>query len=234
MHTTRSIRHCLVPIQALIALALTLLVTACQQQPASGESAGIEGMRSIQNAGIEQALVNPDANLTAYSSLLIGDLQFSRLEVTDPGRHDARYREFALSDDDKAQLSSLYRQQVEKRLMRDGRFAVTTQPGRGTLRVVTELLRLEPTAPREQDARTPGSARDRTYTRGAGSLTLESQLFDSVSGKRVAILRDKLTDNDMIWWPNNSVTNQAALRRAFSRWAATLQQQLKQAQMATP
>lgn len=205
----------------LLSLSLTLLV-ACAQPVVEGPvDAG--GMALIEHSGLDAAKIKPGADLSKYNSLLIEGLNFTNVKLVDPNTsNSARYKDFALSDTDKQFLNKLFMEQVTKSLTKGSIFGVATQPGAGTLRVVTELVELDPNAPRESDERFTSSVRNDTYSRGAGSLTLESKIYDSVTGEQLAELRDEYTDSET-WGNNNSVTNTAAVRRAFTRWGSTLQ-----------
>ena len=206
---------------ALLALTTALLV-ACAQ-PALQGPPDASGLVAIEHSGLDAARIAPDADLSQYQNLLIDGLHFTDVKLVDPGKGQrSRYRPLSLSDADKQLLNRLFVEQVSKSLNRSGAYGVATQPGAGTLRVVTELVELAPNAPRESDQQFGASVRNDTYSRGAGSMTLESTVSDSVSGRTLAVLRNELTDAE-VWGVNNSVTNQAAVQRAFTRWGSTLQ-----------
>ncbi len=215
-------------LQAMAVIALALTIVACGQQPTIEGAANADGLVAVKHTGMDVVQVAPGTDLSPYRKLLIDGLSFSSVDIVDPNTsHSARYKDFVLSEADKQQLNQLYVQQVTKQLLKGGIYNITTQPAADTLRVTTELVKLEPNAPRESDEQFTSSARNDTYTRGAGSMTLESQVYDSVSGKRIAVLRNELTDSET-WGTNNSVTNTAAVKRAFTRWASQLQKQLQQ------
>lgn len=218
-HRTRTIRHAALSV---IATSALVLLAGCAQPVIEGP-ADASGLVAIKHTGLDDSRVDPTADLSTYSSLLVEGLAFTDVKLVDPNSsHSARYKDLALSDADKQRLNQLFMEQVTKQLTKGGAFSVASQAGPGTLRVATELVELDPNAPRESDERFSSSARNDTYTRGAGSLTLESKVYDSSSGKLVAIIRDEYTDSET-WGNNNSVTNTAAIRRAFTRWGSTLE-----------
>lgn len=205
-----------------LAAATCLLLTGCAQPVIEGP-ADASGLVAIKHSGLDESKVDPTADLSKYSSLLVEGLSFTDVKLVDPNTsHSARYVDFKLSDADKQRLNQLFMEQVTKQLTKGGNFKVASQAGAGTLRVTTELVELDPNAPRESDERFTSSVRNDTYSRGAGSLTLESKVYDSTSGKLVAVIRDEYTDSET-WGNNNSVTNTAAVRRAFTRWGGTLE-----------
>jgi len=216
---TRTLHHTLL---GSVAVGVLALLTACAQPVVEGP-ADASGLVTIKHTGLDSTKVDPNINLSTYSSLLVEGLGFSDVKLIDPNSsHSARYKDFVLSDADKQRLNQLFMEQVSKQLTKGGVFGIASQAGPGTLRVTTELVELDPNAPRESDERFTSSARNDTYTRGAGSLTLESKVYESANGKLVAIIRDEYTDTET-WGSNNSVTNTAAIRRAFTRWGSTLE-----------
>ncbi len=227
-HGSTLIDHCRQAARTALAAIALALIAACQPQPTFDGAPDADGLIEVKRSGMDAVAIDPGVDFGQYGKLLIDGLHFSNVDIVDPnGSHDPRYRKLTLSDDDKARMNQQFIRQMTKQLMKDGFYDITTQTGTGTLRVVTEVVRLAPTAPRESDEKFSASVRNETYTRGAGSMTLESRLHDSASGKLVAVLRDKLTDSEL-WGPNNSVTTNAAVQRAFTRWAQQLQRQLRQ------
>ncbi len=214
---------------ALLAVLATALLTACQQ-PTISDKTTADGLAEVEHARMDLVQVDPAANFAQYRSLQIGDLKFTNTHLVDPNTlSNPRYRNLTLDDADKQRLNQLFQQQMTKQLQKSGVYTLASAAAAGTVRVETEMVRLKPNAPREKDEIFTSSARNKTFSRGAGAMTLESTLYDSVSGKRLAVLRDEIEDNDM-WGQNNVVTNTAAIQRAFSRWASQLQNALEKFQ----
>lgn len=214
----------------ILSLCLALPLAGCQQAP-THDSPADEGLTPVERTSFDLAKADPAVNMASYNTVIVEPLGFSRLDIVEPGSSQGRYHPFSLDERDQASLRELYQRQVNLALGADGRYAIATDAGTsgtGTLRLVSDLVKLEPKAPRERDRRFGSSARDDVYTEGAGSLTLEAQLIDSTTGKTVMLLRNRLRDTE-VWGPNNVVTNRAAINRAFSRWANQLRRQLEQA-----
>jgi hypothetical protein len=210
-----------------LSLCLALPLAGCQQSPTTDNPVA-DQLTPVEHTGFDLAKADPAVNLASYNTIIVEPLGFSRLDIVEPSTTPGRYHPFSLDERDMASLRELYQRQVNLALGADGRYAIATEAGAGTLRLVSDLVKLEPKAPREEDRRFGGSARDDIYTEGAGSLTLEAQLIDSVTGKTVMLLRNRLRDTE-IWGPNNVVTNRAAVSRAFTRWANQLRRQLERA-----
>lgn len=208
-----------------IAIAATVALAACQEPEIQSEGSTAGGLAPVEHSGMTAAQADASANFASYRNVAIQPLGFSHLEVLDPGYDMPRYKHFTITEKDIADLRKMYYEKVSAALTKDGSFTISETAGPGSLALVTEMVRLEPNAPREQDERFTSSARNRTYTKGAGSMTLEAQLIDTASGKVVATLKDKMTD-DEIWEQNNPVSNRAAVQRGFSEWGMKLRRQL--------
>jgi len=61
-----------------------------------------------------------------------------------------------------------------------------------------------------------------------GTMTLEISLYDSLSGKPVAIITDQ-RDLGRLWEQNNRATNNIQVRVAFDYWLRTLRKELDKA-----
>jgi Protein of unknown function (DUF3313) len=214
----------------LIVLLLGLALTACNQQPEISDKTNSAGLADVKHSGMTVAMADPNAHFAQYKSVLIADLDFSQLQIIQPQDSSPRYGKFTLSDEDKEALSKGFREQVGKELSDNGGYTVitdlNTQPSPALLVLVAQMVRLQPNAPREKSAIGVDSARDRTYTPGAGSMTLEAKLVDSSTGKTVALVGDTLTDTD-VWAQNDPVSNRGAVERAFSDWGRALRHQLQ-------
>lgn len=208
---------------------LTWTLSGCQQ-PQIAAATNAQGLAPVRYSGMDYAMADPRATFAAYRAVLIEPLGFSRLQIFAPADDTGRYGRFSFDEEDMRVLRSEYRRKVAQALgERDG-YRIVATPDTGaadgaTLRLQTELLKLEPNAPRERDEIGAVSARDRTFSKGAGSLTLEARLIDARTGEVVAVLRNEEKD-DEAWGPNNPVTNRAAIIRAFYGWGLAVRRQL--------
>lgn len=205
-------------------LALGALLAACQSPTISDDTSGA-GLAQVRHSGMDSALADPGVDFARYRNVVIDDIGFDRLRIVDPSTYSPRYGRFTLDDNDKTLLRRAYRERVSAALAKRG-LDTSDTAGAGSLRLVTDLVKLEPNAPREKDERFGTSARNETFTRGAGSLTLEAKLIDVASGRTVATMEDKITDTE-VWGENNPVTNRAAVQRAFTQWATKVGAQLE-------
>lgn len=212
---------------ATVFIASLLGLAGCQQPEIKGQP-NAQGLAEVANSGMDEVLVDPKVDFSRYKSIAIADMNFSRLQIVEPSDYSGRYQKMKLSEEDLAMLRSEYRRKLGEVLSEQGGYRIvdTIEPGaKDTLIVRTDMVRLEPNAPREKDEIGVGSARDKTFTKGAGSMTLEAELVDAGTGKAVVVLRDEVSDMET-WSNNNPVTNRAAILRGFSSWGYGIRRQL--------
>ena len=211
----------------IILFAVLLGLAGCQQPEIKGQP-NAQGLSEVANSGMREALVDPKVDFSRYKSIAIADMNFSRLQIVDPSDYSGRYQKLKLSEEDVAMLRSEYRRKLGEVLSGQGGYQIVDSivPGaKDTLIVRTDMVRLEPNAPREKDEIGVSSARDRTFTKGAGSMTLEAELIDVATGKAVVVLRNEVSDTET-WGDNNPVSNRAAILRAFTSWGYGIRRQL--------
>jgi hypothetical protein len=212
---------------AIVFIAGLLGLAGCQQPEIQGQP-NAQGLSEVKNSGMDEVLVDPKVDFSQYKSIGIADMNFSRLQIVEPSDYTGRYQKMSLSEEDIAMLRSEYRRKLGEVLSEQGGYKVVdgVMPNaKDTMIVRTDMIRLEPNAPREKDEIGVASARDKTFTKGAGSMTLEAVLVDAATGKPVVVLRDEVTDTET-WGNNNPVTNRAAILRAFTSWGYGIRRQL--------
>ena len=202
-------------------------LAACQK-PTVTQQTDSQGLAKVENTGMAAAKADPSVNFSQFNDVVIADIDFAHLQIVQPTDSSPRYGAFTLEEKDKAQMRDAYREQVGSELGKGGWQVVDANSAKraGTLVIFTEMLRLQPNAPREQSERFTQSARDKTFTKGAGSMTLESSVIDAGTGKTVAVFGDTLLDTE-VWGQNDPVANRAAVERAFSSWGLKIRDTLR-------
>jgi hypothetical protein len=215
-----------------VCLVLTLLagllgMAGCQQPEIKGPI-NANGLAEVANSGMNAVLVDPKVDFSRYRAIAIADMNFARLQIVEPSDYSGRHQKMKLSEEDMAMLRSEYRRKLGEVLSEQGGYQVVDSvvPGaKDTLILRTDMVRLEPNAPREKDEIGVGSARDKTFTKGAGSMTMEAELVDIGTGKAVVVLVDEVADMDS-WSNNNPVSNRAAILRGFTSFGYGIRRQL--------
>jgi uncharacterized lipoprotein YajG len=210
-----------------LGLALAaLLLGACAGEPTiqTGDDAEtiMGNLNRVDNARVALAYVDPEADYSRYTRVLIEPLDLDNVEIVQPDNMNSmvnRYnREWELSDADKATLQVAFDEAMRRELTAGGLFEIASASGDDVLVIDAMLTRLAPSASRDDmTART--SARSRVYTQGAGSISIAIAFGDGDSGEVLAIIKDTRSNDNGAWGLNNSVTNMAEVRRTFTSWA---------------
>jgi hypothetical protein len=205
-------------IGALLVLATAGLASA-QDQPRTTW----EGLELTKVKGLDTVYMRPKAEIAAYKTVQINP---SRVEFSKGWeRHSAGSDNQPTAEEMqriKTRLADLVRETFAKELKTHG-YAVLESPAEGTLLVSASIINLYIDAP------AVGSAgRAKTYTTGAGKMTLVLELRDAPTGQLLARVIDEQIDNNpggrMEW--ANSATNEADARRIIEGWATRLRKGL--------
>lgn len=168
--------------------------------------------------------VKPDAEIGAYTSVLLDPLQVSFASNWDPNsnrRSSGRRLDAGDVAAMKDQLAEMFREGFRAELERGG-YPLVDVPGPDTLRVIPQVVDLYVTAP---DRASAGQVR--TYTATSGRMTLVVELRDSVTGEVLARAVDAQSGrgSGTLTWSNRT-TNTTDARRAIGIWATALRRGL--------
>jgi len=210
----------LIPI--LLAVGATILAGCSSSRPAPVNE--WDGLVLRPDTRLGAVFVKPDAEIVAYTSVLLDPLQVSFATNWDPNssRRGASGR---LNAGDlaaiKDQLATLFQETFRAELARGG-YTLVNEPGPDTLRVTPAVIDLYISAPD-----TASAGRTRTYVANSGRMTLVVELRDSVTGEVLARAVDTQSGRGfgMMTWTNRT-TNIADARRAIGIWASALRRGL--------
>ena len=206
------------------------LLAACAGEPTiqTGDNAEtIMGgtLARVDNARAELVYVDPDADYARYQRVLIVPLDVDNIEIVQPGTSTSavnRYnREWQLEDKDKQWLRETFRSAMETAITSGGAFGLATEGGDDVLRIEAMITRIAPSGPKD-DLQSRPSARTRVYTEGAGAMSIAVMLADGDSGEIIALIKDTRSSQSATWGMNNSVSNQAEVRRTFNTWGTRI------------
>jgi hypothetical protein len=175
---------------------------------------------------MDAVFVRPDADIPAYTSVMLDPVQVSFARNWDPNqgrRNPAARLNAADVEAIQSGLSDLFRETFRTQLAQGG-FTLVDEPGPETLRVTAAIVDLFVTAPDTMSA-----GRSRTYTANSGQMTLVAELRDSETGDLLARAVDTQrgrTTGSMQF--TNNVTNTADARRAIGIWAGALRQGMEE------
>ena len=209
------------------ALATISPVMAKKSLPAVND----EGMELVKDSKLATVYADPGADLSIYNRIWLQDatVAFKKNWQRDQNRsHRFKVR---TEDMDRIQedVATLFREVFTKELL-DGGYAMTEEIGDDVLLVKPAIVDLDVIAPDIQ--RTPG--REYGFSESAGEMTLNLELFDSLTGDKIVKATDRQRDfrRGYLEW-RTSVSNRSDARRMMTSWAKALRSTLDEARSAT-
>lgn len=223
-----TIRLPLVFLTLILASSVVAPVWAKKDLPAMND----EGMELIENSNLATVYADPGADLSIYKRVMLLDasVAFKKNWKRDQNRGHA----MKVKDRDMVKIqqdvASLFREVFTKELI-DAGYTMTDEAGDDVLLVKPAIVDLDVTAP---DIIT--SSLTRSFSESAGEMTLNLELFDSISDDKIARATDRSRDHwrGYLEW-RTSVSNRSDARRMMRNWAKGLTSALDEAHAsATP
>lgn len=210
----------------LIALA-TGVISGCSMtkphEQAAAAKADQAGLTAVEKSRFDGTFVAPNAQFSQYKKLLVEQLDLSEVKIRQQTGDKFNDTPWELNDRDRRYYQERYSEALMTNLIADGRFATSLQAGAEVLTVKAKVLEIAPLASKDDLQGRPNMMK--VYSEGMGEMTLEISLFDSSSGKLLAIITDQ-RDLGHIWEENNRVTNNIQIRLAFNQWLRKLRTEL--------
>ena len=189
-----------------------------------------EGMELVKNSDLATVYADPGADLSIYKRIMLLDasVAFKKNWQRDQNRGNP----LRVKDKDmlkiQEEVATEFREVFTKELT-DGGYIMTDEPGEDVLLVKPAIVDLDVHAPDIQS-----STLTRSYAESAGEMTLNLELFDSLTDDKIVKATDRQRDFDRgrLEW-RTSVSNRADARRMMTRWAKALRSLLDEARAST-
>ncbi len=190
-----------------------------------------EGMELVKDTDLATVYADPGADLSVYNKVMLMDatVAFRKNWKRDQNRGISSLR---VKDSDmekiEAEVAELFKDIMTRELVAGG-YEMADAPGEDVLLVKPAIVDLDVFAPDIQSA-----SRVYSYSESAGEMTLNLELFDSVTNDKIA----KATDRQRDWrqgymqW-RTKVSNRADAKRMITVWAKALTSALNEARTAT-
>jgi len=210
-----------------LATATTSPAWAKKKLPAIND----EGMELVKDSDLATVYADPGADLSIYKRIWLQDasVAFKKNWKRDQNRsHSLKVR-----DEDMERIvndvATLFREVFTEELL-EGGYQMAEEAGEDVLMVKPAIVDLDVVAPDIQ--RTGG--RDYSYSESAGEMTLNLELFDSITEDKIAKATDRQRDfrRGYVQWRTN-VSNRSDARRMMSSWAKGLRSALDEARAST-
>lgn len=183
-----------------------------------------EGLSIVKNSKFDGTFVAPSAQFAQYKKLFVEQLDLTDVKIRKQSNpsliHDTPWE---LNDNDRRYYQERYTEALMNNLIVDGRYSTAMQAGADVMTVRAKVLEIAPLGSKDDMKGRPTNVK--VYSEGMGTMTLEISLYDSTSGKVLAIITDQ-RDLGKIWEENNRVTNNVQVRLAFDAWLKKLRTEL--------
>jgi Protein of unknown function (DUF3313) len=202
-------------------------VGVCSVQAATSSSAGYDGLERRDSKGFDTLYVRPNVEFGPYKKVMIDpvEVEFLKSWERDTLRGSSRDLSRRVSSSDlqeiKTKLAAMVRDRFSKELTQAG-YTIAATPDDDTLRLTPSIIDLKINAPD-----TNSTARVKTYTTEAGSMTLVMEAHDSSTGQILARVTDRQEPSNPGYMQfTNGATNRANAQRVIDGWAKSLRQGL--------
>jgi hypothetical protein len=209
------------------AIAAASPVWAKKDPPAVND----DGMVLVENSELASVYADPGADLGVYKRFILLDATVAFKKRWQRDQNFPNPLKVKDSDMLKIQedVASLFREVFTKELV-DGGYTMADEPGPDVLLIKPAIVDLDVEAPDVQS-----STRTYSYSRSAGEMTLNLELFDSVTDDKIVKATDRKRDYDsgytMRW--RTSVSNRSDAKRMMTAWAKALRDLLDEARKST-
>jgi len=212
------------------AISLAGCVNVTEPSIQTGPDAEVVGsnLHRVDHSRADRAYVDPAADFSKYTAIMVDPLSVDHVEIIQPSQGNSmrgRNSNWQLTDKNKAAMQAAFAEAMGEVLAGRGDYPIVTGAADNVLRITAVLTALAPTAPQDTAA-ARGAGRSYVFTEGAGTIFITIGFSDSESGEVLALIKDRHTGNNSTWGLNNSVTNMAEVRRAFSSWARAIKSRL--------
>lgn len=189
-----------------------------------------EGMELIKDTDLATVYADPGADLSIYNRVMLLDatVAFKKNWKRDQNRGNplkVRNSDMVKIQDE---VAAIFREVFTKELV-DGGYEMADEAGEDVLLVEPAIIDLDVSAPDIQS-----STVTRSFSESAGEMTLNLELFDSITNDKIAKATDRKRDNwrGQLEW-RTSVSNRSDARRMMTGWAKALRSALDEARAST-
>lgn len=212
---------------ALVVLAASVVSGCSLTKPHEKEAqlkADKAGLTAVEKTRFDGTFIAPDAKFSKYTKVLVEQLDLSDVKIRKPtSTNFVSDTPWELNESDRRYYQERYIDALTNNLISDGTYSTAMQAGPDVMTISAKILEIAPLGSKDDMKGRPGNVK--VYSEGMGTMTLEISLYDSVSGKPLAIITDK-RDLGRIWEENNRVTNNVQVRLAFNHWLRNLRTEL--------
>ena len=191
----------------------------------------VDGLHHLSDTELAIVYAEPGIDLGQYEKIFLAEAHVAFKKNWQRDQNRGNRLKVRTEDMERIQedVATLFREVFTEELL-DGGYELAEEIGDDVLLVKPAIVDLDVTAPDIQRA-----GRTNSYSESAGEMTLNLELFDSLTGDKIAKATDRKRDyrRGYAEW-RTSVSNRSDARRMMTSWAKALRSALDEARSATP
>jgi len=223
-----------VNLNKILFVILTVIFALATISPASAKKSlpavNDEGMELVKDSDLAVVYADPGADLSIYNRIWLQDATVAFKKNWQRDQNRSNRLKVRTEDMERIQedVATLFREVFTEELL-DGGYELAEKIGDDVLLVKPAIVDLDVISPDIQRA-----GRTNSYSESAGEMTLNLELFDSLTGDKIAKATDRQRDyrRGYVEW-RTSVSNRSDARRMMTSWAKALRSALDEARSAT-
>ena len=190
-----------------------------------------DGLQRVHKSKVDLAYVKPGVDFSDYNKFMVLDSYVAFKKDWQKNYRDINRKHLSTKDLEKMKsgIAELFHEVYVKELQKKDGYEVVTSPAEDVLILRPAIIDVQVTAPLPNKS----MGRSRTYSSTAGDATLYLEVFDSLSGEilaRIVDRREVSQPGNFVQW-SNGVSNRAAAKRVFAKWAKLLRKRFDQIKM---
>jgi hypothetical protein len=210
----------------LLILGLSITTRAHSETPAPPDTT-VDGMQRVKNTELALVYAKPGVDLSRYNRLLVIEPKVSFVSRWLQNQNAIPNQRVRPEDMEriKTELAQLFMEVFEQELQNNAGYVLVDGAAEDVLIVFPAITDLNVTSPH-----TPGTRGTRSAIASVGSMSLNMELIDSITGDRLVRVFDNKFDRTRVQ-PGvpNKTRNEAAARDMLGQWAVQLRMALDEA-----
>jgi hypothetical protein len=189
-----------------------------------------EGMELVRDTELASVYTDPGVDLGIYKSIWLQDatVAFKKNWQRDQNRGHNYKIQTSDMEQIKQDVATIFREVFTQELLEAG-YELVAETGAEVLKLKPFIVDLDVIAPDIQNA-----GRTMTFSESAGEMTLNLELYDSLTDDKIAKATDRKQDfrKGYIEW-RTKIGNRAIARRMMKSWAIALRSTLDEARSSS-
>ena len=198
----------------IVSVASLIIAIAGSSLAAAADLAEL-GLEKVNESRNSVAHMNLDKDFSRYDSVVIMDMVIDEVKVKQPRGSAVHRSNWKMDEKRQANAQAMYRKAFEREFARAEGLEVVEEANANSLILVARLKEVAPSVGYDPHSY---AGRNRVYSEGSGSASIELFLIDAASGEVVAAAASS-RQLGHVWGLSNSVSSRSDAQFALNMWA---------------